>query len=113
MTVKTTDRKEGSGDLLGLVTFGSIVANIWQIVSKHSLEQEHNTLKADAEKLHKQYNEVMKNYRMVYDEYTAMKRTNESLSAEISTLNNIVKTLRDENRKLSEELANYKSKGQK
>ncbi len=33
MTVKTTDRKEGSGDLLGLVTFGSIVANIWQIAS--------------------------------------------------------------------------------
>lgn len=113
MTAKTTDKKSGSGDLLGLVTFGSIVTNIWQIVSKHSLEQEHSALKADAEKLRVQYDETIKNYRMVYDEYTAMKRTNESLSAEISTLNGIIKTLREDNKKLSEELARYKSKEQK
>lgn len=107
MAIKTTNKSEGSGDLLGLVTFGSIVANIWQIVSKRSLEQEHNNLKSDAEKLRLQYNEIVKNYRMVYDEYTAMKRTNESLSAEISTLNSIIKTLREDNKKLSEKLKNY------
>jgi predicted RNase H-like nuclease (RuvC/YqgF family) len=110
MAIKTTNKREESGDLLGLVTFGSIVANIWQIVSKHSLEQEHNALKVDAEKLRIQYNEIVKNYRMVYDEYIAMKRTNESLSAEISALNGIIITLREENKKLSEELKDYKSK---
>lgn len=113
MATKTIDKKEGSGDLLGLVTFGSLIGNIWQIVSKRSLEQEHNALKADTEKLRNQYSEIIKNYRMVYDEYTAMKRTNESLSSEISTLNGIVKTLREENKKLSGELMDYKTKEQK
>ncbi len=107
MVTKRVRQKETTEDFLGLVTFGSLIANIFQIASKNRLEDQHNKLKADAFNLKKHYDGMIERYKQLSREYSSLKNYNAVLS-EVNTglrqeNNRLVKkldTLKEENLKL-------------
>ncbi len=103
MTAKKVGKKSGEEDILGLVTFGSLIANVFQIASKQRLENEHDALKAYATDLKGHYNNMIVRYEQVLRAYQSMRNVNASLSNEVQTLNNIIVGLREENNRLIKE----------
>ncbi|MGD0883638.1 MAG: hypothetical protein ABSA46_01965 [Thermodesulfovibrionales bacterium] len=81
MAAKIVRKGEGEEDILGLVAFGSLVANIFQIASKKSLEEEHAVLKAYASELKRHYENMKVRERLVYNTNLELKRANEGLIA--------------------------------
>lgn len=80
MALKTVKRQaDESGDILGLVAFGSLVANIFQIASKKSLEEEHVALKVYAGELKKHYENMRVRERLVYKENIELRNCNKEL----------------------------------
>lgn len=77
-TVRQRQTDEG-GDILGLVAFGSLVTNIFQIASKKSLEEEHAALKAYSGELKKHYENMRVRERLVYNENIELKNCNKEL----------------------------------
>jgi len=99
MAIKTVRQRQAdeSGDILGLVAFGSLVTNIFQIASKKSLEEEHAALKAYAGELKKHYENMRVRERLVYKENIELK--------------NCYKELQNLNSRLLKELIEAKSPG--
>lgn len=97
MVTKTTWEKEEKEDILGLVAFGSLIANIFQIVSKRSLEEQYEALKAYVSELRRHYENIKVRERQVYNEYLRLKKANEELNA---INNRILKELIEANIKL-------------
>ncbi|MGO9613810.1 MAG: hypothetical protein ACLPX5_12345 [Dissulfurispiraceae bacterium] len=77
MATKTVRQGEKGEDILGLAAFGSLIANIFQIASKKSLEEEHASLKAYASELRRHYENMRARERLVYNENLELKRANE------------------------------------
>lgn len=81
MRTKTV-RKTGEGeDILGLVAFGSLVTNIFQLASKKSLQEQHAALKAYTTELKKHYHNMVLRERQVYSRCLELKRANEELAS--------------------------------
>lgn len=74
--VKKTGEDE---DILGLVAFGSLITNIFQLASKKSLEEQHEALKAYTAELKRHYGNMMLRERQVYSRCLELKRANEEL----------------------------------
>lgn len=109
MSIKNVRGKAEGGDFLGLITFGSLIANVFQLVSKESLERRHTELKKYAKELQRCYQTMMERYKQVSKEYVSMKKVNEELSKEVGALNGIISELRKENNKLLAESAKFKT----
>lgn len=101
MAIKIIKKEEGE-DFFGLITLGSLIANLFQHASKRSLEEQHNALRSH-------YKNMLKRYKQIYNAYISMKRVNEGLSQEVRTLNTIISGLREENNRLSEENVRLRS----
>lgn len=106
MVSKRVRQKETAEDFLGLLTFGSLIANIFQIASKNTLEKQHNKLKADAFNLKKHYDGMIERYKQLSREYLSLKNYNAVLS-EVNT------GLRQENNRLVKELDTLKNENMK
>ncbi len=91
-------KKKGE-DFLGLITLGSLIANLVQVDQRKALQAH--------------YDNMLRRYKQLYSAYSSMKRVNEGLSQEVRTLNTIISRLREENNRLLEELATVKPKGVK
>lgn len=104
MTTKMVKQKETSDDFLGLVAFGSLIGNIFQIASKKRLEDQHENLKAYAATLKQHYENMIDRYKQVSSAYLSMKNVNAALSREIQTLNDVVASLHKENNRLIKEM---------
>lgn len=104
MATKMVKPKNISDDFLGLVTFGSLIANIFQIVSKKRLEDQHQNLKAYASNLKQHYDNMIGRYEQVSNAYVSMKSVNTALYEEIQTLNDVVAELHKENNRLIREV---------
>ncbi len=97
MYTKMVKKGGKSKDLLGLIAFGSLITNIFQLVSKRSLEEQHDALKAYVAELKRHY-EIMKvRERQVYNENLELKRANEGL---IAINNRLLRNLIEANIKL-------------
>jgi hypothetical protein len=96
MTAKIIKKKEEGEDFLGLITLGSLIANLFQHASKKSLEEQHIALKSH-------YENMLERYKQIYNAYMSMKRVNEGLTQEVRTLNAIISKLWKENNRLLEE----------
>jgi len=103
MTAKIIGKRNGEEDILGLVTFGSLIANIYQITSKQKLEKQHGTLKAHVTDLKGHYDNMIVRYKQVFHAYQSMRNVNAALSNEVQTLSNIIASLREENNRLIKE----------
>jgi hypothetical protein len=97
MRTKTVKRNEDNGDILGVVAFGSLVSNIYQIASKKSLEEEHAALKAYAGELKRHYDNMRVREKLVYNENIELR--------------NAYKELQNLNSLLLKELVEAKTKG--
>ena len=107
MVSRNIRRKEQAGDFLGLVTFGSLIANVFQIASKNRLEDQHSKLKAYAFDLKRHYGGMIERYKQLSREYLSLKNYNTVLSEVNASLrkenNRLVKdldVLKEENLKL-------------
>lgn len=109
MNIKTIRGKAEGEDFLGLITFGSLIANVFQLVSGESLERRHAELKKYAKELQRCYQGMLERYSQVSKAYDSMKKVNEELSNEVSTLNGIIGELRKENNRLLGENAKIKT----
>ncbi|MBI5193670.1 MAG: hypothetical protein HZA08_09555 [Nitrospirae bacterium] len=105
--------KNISDDFLGLVTFGSLIANILQIVKQKRLEDQHQNLKAYADNLKHHYDNMIGRYEQVSSAYLSMKSVNTALYKEIQTLNDVVAELYKENNRLIKELDTFKKENLK
>ncbi len=81
MATKTVRQAEEGEDILGLVAFGSLVTNIFQIASRKTLEREHEAVEAYAAELRQHYENMKVRERLVYNENLELKRANEGLIA--------------------------------
>lgn len=108
MTTKMAKQKETSDDFLGLVAFGSLIGNIFQITSKKRLEDQHENLKAYAANLKQHYDNMIERYKQVGSAYLSMRNVNAALSKEIQILNDVIAGLRRENNRLIKELDTVK-----
>jgi len=81
MARKTVRTGEGGEDILGLVAFGSLVGNIFQIASRKSLGEQHEALKAYSSELRRHYENMKIRERQVYNENLELRRANEGLIA--------------------------------
>lgn len=81
MATKTIRQSESGEDILGLVAFGSLIANIFQIASKKSLEEEHGALKAYASELKRHYENMNVRERIVYNGNIELRKVNKGLMA--------------------------------
>ena len=80
MAIKTVrQRTEEGGDILGLVAFGSLITNIFQIASGKALAEEHAALKAYAGELKKHYENMRARERLVYKENIELKNAYQGL----------------------------------
>ena len=68
-------------DILGLVAFGSLITNIFQIASKKSLDAEHEALKAYVSELRRLYENIRVREIQVSNENLELKRSNKGLIA--------------------------------
>jgi hypothetical protein len=90
MRTKTV-RKIGEGeDILGVVAFGSLITNIFQLASKKSFEEQREALKAYTSELKKHYGNMVVRERQVYNKYLELKQANEEL---VSMNNQLLKEL--------------------
>ena len=81
MRTKTV-KKTGEGeDILGLVAFGSLITNIFQLASIKSLVEQHEALKAYTAELKRHYGNLFLRERQVYNRYLELKQANEELLA--------------------------------
>lgn len=113
MTTKMVKQKETSDDFLGLVAFGSLIGNIFQITSKKRLEDQHENLKAYAANLKQHYDNMIERYKQVGSAYLSMRNVNAALSKEIQILNDVIAGLRRENNRLIKELDTVKEENLK
>ena len=113
MTTKMVKPKNISNDFLGLVTFGSLIANIFQIVTKNRLEDQHQHLKTYAVNLKQHYDNMIRRYEQVSSAYLSMKSVNTALYKEIQTLNEVVAELYKENNRLIKDLDTFKKENLK
>lgn len=113
MNRKMVKQKETSDDFLGLVAFGSLIGNIFQITSKKRLEDQHENLKAYAANLKQHYDNMIERYKQVGSAYLSMRNVNAALSKEIQTLNDVIAGLRRENNRLIKELDTVKEENLK
>ena len=75
-------KKTGEGeDILGLVAFGSLITNIFQLASKKSLQEQHEALKAYTAELKRHYGNMVVRERQVSSKCHELKRANEELVA--------------------------------
>jgi hypothetical protein len=79
MKTRIVKQAEDSGDIMGVVAFGSLVANIFQIVSRKSLEEKHEALRAYAGELKRHYDNMIIRERLVYNENIQLKNANRDL----------------------------------
>lgn len=101
MATKTTAKKTDEGeDLLGVVAFGSLIANIFQIASKDALEKQHEQLKAYAKELHRHYENMKIRQRHIYNQNLELVRASKELLATNNQLLNELITCRQENMRL-------------
>lgn len=113
MNRKMVKQKETSDDFLGLVAFGSLIGNIFQITSKKRLEDQHENLKAYAANLKQHYDNMIERYKQVGSAYLSMRNVNAALSKEIQILNDVIAGLRKENNRLIKELDTVKEENLK
>lgn len=113
MTRKMVKQKETSDDFLGLVAFGSLIGNIFQITSKKRFEDQHENLKAYAANLKQHYDNMIERYKQVGSAYLSMRNVNAALSKEIQILNDVIAGLRKENNRLIKELDTVKEESLK
>lgn len=113
MNRKMVKQKETSDDFLGLVAFGSLIGNIFQITSKKRLEDQHKILKAYAANLKQHYDNMIERYKQVGSAYLSMRNVNAALSKEIQILNDVIAGLRKENNRLIKELDTVKEENLK
>lgn len=114
MAIKKVVQKTGEeGDFLGLLAFGSVVTNIFQIASKMKLEKQNEGLKSRAADLKNRYQDMIKHYKQLHSAYLAMRNAKEGLSQEVSTLNDIINELRAENNSLVKEVEFLKNENLK
>ncbi len=106
MVTKKVRQKETPEDFLGLVTFGSLIANIFQIASQNKLEDQHNKLNAYAADLKRHYDDMIERYKHLSGEYSSLKnytaqlsQVNIALSNERNRLVKELDALKEENRK--------------
>lgn len=109
MVTRKIRQKEAMDDFLGLLTFGSLIANIFQIASKNRLEDQHSNLKEYASNLKQHYDSMIGRYKQLSREYLSLKDYN-------AVLSEVNAGLRKENNRLVEELdalkeENLKPKG--
>lgn len=81
MAEKTVAKMNAGEDILGLVAFGSLITNIFQLASKKSLEEQHEALKAYVTELKTHYHNMKTRERQIYSKNLEMKRANEELIA--------------------------------
>jgi hypothetical protein len=114
MTAKETSRKAGeTEDFLGLVTFGSLIANIVQIVRGKTLENKHEVLKKHALELGSRYRTVINRNKQISNAYLSLKKINEELTKQVHFIDDMANGLRIENTKLKEELDTIREKNLK
>lgn len=63
MVTRRIKQEETTEDFLGLIAFGSLIGNIFQIASKNALENQHGKLKAYADNLKKHYDNMIERYK--------------------------------------------------
>lgn len=80
MPTKTVMKTGEGEDILGLVAFGSLITNIFQLASKKDLEQ-HEALKAYTAELKRHYGNMVARERQVSNKCLELKRANEELVA--------------------------------
>jgi len=81
MSRKSAISGEGGDDILGLVAFGSLVANILKIAFKKSLGEQREALKVYSSELRRHYENMKIRERQVYNENLELRRANEGLIA--------------------------------
>lgn len=81
MPTKTARKATEGEDILGLVAFGSLISNIFQLASKKNLEQQHEALKAYTLELKRHYGNMVVRERQVSSKCLELKRANEELVA--------------------------------
>ena len=79
MRTKTVKKTGESEDILGVVAFGSLITNIFQLASKKSLVEQHEALKAYTSELKKHYGNMVARERQVYNKCLELKQANEEL----------------------------------
>jgi hypothetical protein len=79
MAKRIIKKKKENEDILGIVAFGSLIENMYQITSKKSLESERETLKAYTAELKQLYFSMKIRAKQIYDENQALRRANEGL----------------------------------
>jgi len=100
MAKKVIKKKKENEDMLGIVAFGSLIGNIYQMTSKKSLEREHEALKAYTAQLKQLYFSMKIRAKQIYDESQALRRANEGLIDFNKRLLMQLKEAQDETRKL-------------
>lgn len=120
MTNKMVKQKEVTEDFLGLITFGSLIANIVQIVRGKTLEDKHGALKKYVLELERRYIQAINRNKQISNEYLSLKKINEGLvtqvqglAQQVRTLDNIASTLRTENTDLKKEMDNLREENLK
>ena len=81
MPTKTVMKTTEGEDILGLVAFGSLITNIFQLASKKNLEQQHEALKAYTTELKRHYGNMVARERQVSIKCLELKRANDELAA--------------------------------
>lgn len=120
MTSKRVKQKEVTEDFLGLIAFGSLIANIVQIVCGKTLEDKHGALKKYVLELERRYIQAINRNKQISNEYLSLKKINEGLATQVQglaqqvrTLDNIARTLRTENTDLKKEMDNLREENLK
>lgn len=118
MDTKTNCQNNEGKDILGVIAFGSLIGNIFQITSRKTLEQAYEALKAHASELNQhyvtlkqayeawkahaselnqQYNNLKLRQGLVYNENRELKQANETL---IAANNRLLKELMESREEL-------------
>ncbi len=79
MAKRVIKKKKENEDILGVVAFGSLIGNMYQMASKKSLEKEHEALKAYTAELKQLYSSMKIRAKQIYDENQALRHANEGL----------------------------------
>jgi len=79
MAKRAIKKKKENEDILGIVAFGSLIGNMYQMTSRKSLEKEHDALKAYTAQLKQLYSSMKIRSKQIYDESQALRRANEGL----------------------------------
>jgi len=103
-------RRSGRGmDPLGLVTLGSVVANIVQAVDRDNLSSQHERLRRYAGSLNRMYRDLLGRYRAMGVQYRILRQENDRLWQDVQQLHRIVEEQNRRNAELQEENARLRS----